>query len=238
MNHIILGGGEVGSAYARLLRAAGESVFVEDKDPSRSDNFAKPESVDILHVCLRYSDEFLSIVAYAVEHYRPRLVNNMATCPPGTTALIGPNAVHSTTRGLHPALDEAIRLTPKHYGGAQAKAVSEAFIGVCVEPPVLHANARTTELCHLASNFQYAVNIMAADEIEAWCRAYSVDYLDFIAYTQTHNKGYSALGMPSKLRSVVYPSGGKIGGHCVKLSASLIPEKLQGPLVKRISEYA
>lgn len=240
MKHLVLGLGEVGQAYYDIFKSNGLEVFRLDLDPEKSDT-KLPKLIDVLHICIRYSEEpkgpsFLDEVRKVMDRFGwPSLVNNMTTCPPGTTEQIGPTACHSTTRGLHPNLKAGILSTPKHIGGPKAAELADAM--PCVSP-VLHDHAKTTELIHLASNFQYAVNIMAADEIDRWCRALGVDYADFLAYTQTHNIGYRAQGLHSKTRPVVWPSGGKLGGHCVKLAAELIPKHLHGPLTKRLSEYA
>ena len=231
--NLILGGGEIGSAYAKIL----DNTYVLDIDPAKCSKGKPPKKVDVMHVCLRYSKEFDGIVWDAIKQFKPRVLNNMSTVPVGTTATFDTLtlAAHSTTRGLHPALLQFILNTPKHIGGKGAKELAKVFEGLeCV----LHDHARTTELAHIASNFQYFANIAAADEIDSWCRHYGVDYFDVMRYGETHNAGYSKMGLNSKVRPIVHPSGGKIGGHCVKLAAELIPKELHGPLTKRLAEYA
>lgn len=236
MRHLILGAGEIGSAYYRLLLPRNE-VFRLDVDPKRTDS-KLPKRVDVLHICLRYSDKFLDVVRKAIDDYGPDLVNNMATCPPRTTEHIDYDAVHSTTRGLHPNLEAMIRLIPKHYGGPKAKEVAELFGNVCEAPPVIHDHAKTTELLHIASNYQYLANIMAADDIDSWCRYYGVDFYEFQRYSETHNQGFREMGLHSKMRPIVYPSGGHIGGHCVKLAAELLPKELHTDALRRLADYA
>lgn len=236
---LILGGGEIGSAYARLFRAVGMPVYVLDTDKSKCDPAPAPMpgTVACLHVCLRYTPEFKGVVLKAISRFQPELINIMSTVPPGTSEQVHPDACHSTTRGMHPALDEGIRRTPKHIGGPKAKELAEVFGAICWEPPVLHPFARTTELCHIASNFQYAANVLAADEIDRWCRAFGVDFFDFQKYSESHNTGYLAQGLHSKVRPIMYPSGGAISGHCIKLATELIPPHLHGPLTQRLKEY-
>lgn len=237
MKHVILGGGEVGKAYAEILG----NTYTLDVMPERCGPGPAPKKAEALHVAIRYTPDFEYHVREAIKRFSPKYVHVLSTVPPGTTERFEPlcPSAHSTTRGLHPHLVQHILNTPKHIGGKARREVAELFRSHSeFMPTILHDHAKTTELIHLASNFQYAVNIMAADEIEGWCRAYGVDYFDFMRYSQTHNEGYVRIGQPSKVRPVVWPSGGKLGGHCIKLATELIPRELHGPLSRRLSEYA
>jgi hypothetical protein len=234
VKNLILGGGEIGSAYAKIL----DNVYVLDVLPERSSKGKPPKKCDVLHVCLRYTPEFEGIVWEAIKTYKPRVLNVMSTVPPGTTEKFGTLTLvaHSTTRGLHPNLLESIMKTPKHIGGKGAAAVAEVFKGTL--DCVLHDHAKTTELAHILSNFLYACEIMAADEMDKLCRAYGVDYFEAVQlYSKSHNDGYRAMGLHSKYRPVLTPPSGKIGGHCVKLPPELIPDHLHGPLMKMLARF-
>lgn len=231
--NLILGGGEIGSAYAQIL----DDVAVVDIDPAKCKG--KPKKGGILHVCLRYTPDFEAIVRGAIADYKPRALNVMTTVPPGTTARFEPAlpAAHSTTRGLHPNLRESILTITKHIGGKGAQEVAKVFHGVL--PYVLHDHSKTTELAHILSNFLYATEIMAAEEMDKLCRAYGVDYFEAVElYSKTHNDGYRKMGLHSKYRPVLTPPHGRIGGHCVKLAPTLIPADLHGPLMKRLAEFS
>ena len=78
---------------------------------------------------------------------------------------------------------------------------------------------------------------MFADEADRICRAYGVDYTDYLTYTMTNNAGFSALGHESKVRPVLTPPGGRIGGHCVVPSAHLVAEDKRGPLTAMLAGY-
>jgi hypothetical protein len=232
VTHLILGGGEIGSAYAEILGAP-----ILDIIPARCKGKV-PKKVDLLHVCLRYSDDFEGIVWSAIKQYCPKALNVMSTVPPGTTEKFDTMtlAAHSTTRGLHPNLLASILQTKKHIGGKGAKVVAEAFKGLL--DVVLHDHAKTTELAHILSNFLYATEIMAADEMDKLCRYYGVDYFEAVQlYSKTHNDGYAAQGLHSKYRPILNPPHGRIGGHCVKLPPELIPGNLHGPLMKLLAGF-
>lgn len=232
MISVVLGAGEIGQAYYKLLKPNGDVRRV-DVIKSRSDK--APKSADVLHICLRYGPDFLATVAAAVKRFKPRLINNMTTCPPGTTEMIGPDACHSTTRGLHPDLLSWIQNGTKHIGGPRAAEVAECFPGV---KTVLHDHAKTTELAHILSNFLYATEIMAADEMDKICRAYGVDYFEAVQlYSKTHNDGYRELGLHSKYRPVLTPPSGRLGGHCISLPPTLIPKEIHGPLMSQLAGF-
>jgi UDP-N-acetyl-D-mannosaminuronate dehydrogenase len=238
---IILGAGEVGGAYHSILSKR-YKVWRLDLKPELTDKDI-PDSVDILHVCLRYlgKDQFLGAVSSAVFKHSPKIINVMSTVPPGTTEEVQRRTVriaaHSTTRGLHPRLEEYILATPKHVGGEAAEQVAEYFRAAGVGC-VTHAKARTTELAHILSNSFYAASILFAQEMEALCREYGVDYYEAVMrYNETHNQGFEKMGMVSKFRPILHPPGDSIGGHCLVQNANLIPQELRGEIMQMIATY-
>lgn len=231
---VILGAGEIGSAYYEILSEV-YPVFRMDIRPELRDD-PLPDQADILHVCLRYNDGWESAVHDAIDQFRPELINVMTTTPPGTTEKLGPRAVHSTTRGLHPSLSQFIKATPKHIGGPRAQEVAAYFIGAGIEC-VTHAKARTTEAAHILSNCLYGANILFAREMESLCRTWGVDYYETVMrYSETHNQGYERMGFKSKFRPIIHPPGPVISGHCVTNNARLVPEDLRGPIMATLAE--
>lgn len=172
----------------------------------------------------------------AIDQFRPELINVMTTTPPGTTAKLGQRSVHSTTRGLHPNLRDGILATPKHIGGPRAKEVEDYFIGAGLKC-ITHKFAKTTELAHLLSNAQYATAILFADEMEKICRYYGTDYFETVMlYAKSHNEGYTAMGLNSKLRPILTPPYGKPGGHCIGLAGALLDEDAIGDQIRLLRE--
>lgn len=231
---LILGVGEIGSAYYSILSQA-YPTYKLDLRPELCSNDI-PESVEILHVCLRYGQEFVPTVQNYINSHRPKIVNVMTTCPPGTTEKFGLLACHSTTRGLHPALCDFIKAMPKHIGGPQASELAKYFNGAGIEC-VTHARSRSTELLHIASNTQYAASVVFAAELEKLFRDYGVDWFDFERYSHTHNVGYERMGYLSKFRPILHPPGFQIGGHCISQNSLLIPEEKRGPIMKMIAGF-
>lgn len=234
MKSIVVGHrGEVGSALMRVLKPVYQETYGIDLAEKDAPEGFKP---DILHISIRYSGDFHRIVSDYLRHLQPRLLDICTTVPPGTTASFGPRAVHSTTRGAHPHLDMGLRAIPKHIGGPKSETVASYFRKagiVCITDP----NPATTEVLHLLNNIHYGVNLMFADEAARICRAYGVDFMDYLTYTMTNNSGFTALGHESKVRPVLTPPGGRIGGHCVVPSARLVAEDKQGPMTAMLARY-
>ena len=78
---------------------------------------------------------------------------------------------------------------------------------------------------------------MFADEAAKLCRYYGVDYYDYMKYTESNNDGYIALGHKTKVRSILTPPNGKIGGHCVNMSAGLIPKEVRPKMINELADY-
>lgn len=231
MASLIVGMGEVGRALHAVLKGTYE-VATKDIEPG-----PVPANVDVLHVCMRYSDDFTRTVLEYMAASRPRIVDICTTVPPGTTRKLGRRAVHSTTRGLHPNLATSLKTFVKHIGGEQAAELSEYYNRAGITT-MNHANPETTELAHILGNAQYGVNLMFADEMAKLCRTYGVDYHEAVTlYAHTHNDGYEELGHNSKLRMILYPPQGQIGGHCVTQGAQLIPDAQRGLLLNHLANY-
>ena len=103
---------------------------------------------------------------------------------------------------------------------------------------ITHRKSETTELAHLLNNSAYGVALMFADEMNAMCRQYGVDYVQAVmVYTDTHNSGFRSLDHERLVRPVLTPPNGRIGGHCVTQGASLIEKEKRGPLMEMLARY-
>lgn len=232
MKHLIVGMGEIGNALKEILSERWADVFTKDiKDTPL------PPRVDVLHVAIRWTDAFREIVDGYALRTKPSLIVVHSTVPLGTTRSLGDIAVHSPNRGLHPNLARSMRTFIKHVGGTRAVEAAEIFreCGIwtkCYPVPEI------TEAQHILSNTIYGVNIVLAKELNDFCRAHNLDYHEVVMeYTQTHNAGYRQMGMESKIRPIMYPPQGKIGGHCIVQNVQLIPEKERTPLMERLARF-
>ncbi len=220
MRSLIIGAGEVGNALKEIFTEAGFEVETKDIEEKE----IKP-GFDVMHVCLNFvalgKERWLDIVKGYVQQYEPKLIDVLSTVEPGTTRLLGSRAVHSTTRGLHPHLAEGIRTIAKHIGGPRSQEAARYYSKAGVKC-VTHRKAATTEVAHIAHLLDYGLQIASADMRNALCRKANVDYMESVVrYTDTHNAGFAAMDMPSKVRMSLTPPNGKIGGHCVVQAAQL-----------------
>jgi UDP-N-acetyl-D-mannosaminuronate dehydrogenase len=236
MKTLVIGMGEVGRAHFNLL----SKVYECHAWDLMGDYDFPPTSlgIEILHIAIRHSPEFEAIVKDYVGMYSPKVVNVLTTCPPGTCERLGNNVVHSTTRGLHPNLESGLLNITKHVGGPLANEVAAYFAKAGITCQT-HALARETEFAHLANNAAYGVSIVLADELAKLARKHGVDYVSSVmGYTITHNQGYTALGHGmTKQRMVLTPPNGKIGGHCVQMSAQMLSDGENTPLIERVARF-
>jgi len=236
LTSLVVGMGEVGKSLFTVL-AGHYDIWAIDLDPKLSFTDEAPETFDVMHICIRYDESFEKACKAYVEKYKPTYINVCTTAPVGTTeAVFGPVAVHSTTRGLHPNLSEGLRKIPKHVGGGLSTFFKSYFELAGIQC-VTHQKSKTTELLHILNNCHYGINLMFANEAAELCREYGVDYADWMRYGQTNNEGYIALGHPSKVRPVLTPPGEKIGGHCVTMSAGLIPQQKRTDMIFNLAKY-
>ena len=211
MNVLIVGYGEVGSAHAKVLAEAGHSVQAVDLDKDRVPDEFRPIKkwpVDLMLFAMRFSETFVDDCRTYVEGRELAHVGVLSTVPVGTSKQIRADACHSTTRGMHPRLDESIKVIPKHVGGPDAVWMADVFRKAGVPIGGVHRRAETTELAHILNNSAYGANIALAGEMDKICRAYGLDYTEVVmAYTKTNNEGFTALDQPSKMRYVLTPPG-------------------------------
>src|SRR3990167_7096438 len=83
------------------------------------------ENVDIMQVCIPWSDSFVEVVKKYQEHFQPKYTVIHSTVPVGTSRLL--DAIHSPIRGVHPFLEDGIRTFPKFISGDGASDVADYF---------------------------------------------------------------------------------------------------------------
>ena len=238
MSHsVVVGMGEVGSSLANILEHAGQKVFRKDIAEAEI-----PSGCGVLHLCLNYAalgkEKWLELARHYIALYKPALVDVCSTTPPGTTRLLGKNACHSTTRGLHPNLEAGLLNIAKHVGGHRALALAAYYAASGIRC-MTHGSPDTTEAAHLVHLLDYGIQLISADMRQAFCRQANVDYIEaVIKYTDTHNAGFLALDMPSKVRMNLTPPNGRIGGHCVTQAAKIAAEiGFKHPLIEILAGY-
>lgn len=213
-NNLIIGGGEVGSSLASILK--GSEVF--DIDPTK--NLASRNQYRNLHVCFPYSKDFVKSVRKYQKRFKPSLTIVHSTIPLGTSRKL--KAVHSPVRGIHPYLAKSLKIFPKFFGGSKAKLAAEIFDRVGIKT-LCTPKSETTEAMKLWDTTIYGINIVLEKEIYKFCEENDVDF--DVVYTkanQSYNDGYRILGRPEYQKYVLSHTPGAVGGHCVVPNASLL----------------
>lgn len=211
-SHLVIGAGEVGtSLYAILKETYGDRAQIRDVEPVG-------HLVDVIHVCIPWSDSFVdTIAAYADEH-QASLVVVHSTVPVGTCDRMG--WVHSPIRGRHPNLYDGIRRFVKHVGGARSGEAAKIFdqCGISVSE---HEKAATTEAGKLWELVQFGLQVAIQKDIFAWCEVNGLDGNEvYTEFAHTYNIGYQALGEGRFTRPMIMPDANpRIGGHCVTTNA-------------------
>ena len=77
----ILGYGEIGRAIAKFYGSAG-SPQAKIKDLNKDDGL---RGIDILHICIPYSKNFVNIVSKEIKKIKPKLAIIHSTIAPGAT---------------------------------------------------------------------------------------------------------------------------------------------------------
>lgn len=227
----ILGFGEVGRAIAKFYKNP------KIKDLDRDDVL---EGVEILHVCIPWSDNFIKIVKGEIKKIKPKLVIVHSTVAPGTIKKLGKIVVHSPIRGIHPKLFEGIKTFVKYIGADNKKAGNLAkkhLESLGIKTKVFYPSV-TTEALKLWDTTQYAWFIILNKEIKKWCSKKRLDFEKvYTDANKTYNEGYLKLGRPEVRRPYLKYMPGKIGGHCVIPNCRLLDTEFAKFILKKNRSY-
>jgi len=251
VNALIIGFGEVGRAHWENLKGTyPDNLYYKDIGPeiynTRGESVGDlVEPVDIIMIATQCDPanmgRFELMVAEYDTKFCPRIIDILTTTPPGTAEriqqMLGDRVMvaKSTIRGTHPNLSK-FKCIPKHIGGP-GNAVLKRFYEACGWECVLEETSRTSEFLHIANNILYGISVMAAGEIADMARALAIDYNRVMAYGETNNRGFTAAGFASRVRPILYPPNGKVGGHCVQYATTALPQDIIGPLTKLLQDY-
>lgn len=227
----ILGFGETGQAIAKFYR----NPLI--KDLKRDDDLT---DVEILNVCIPWSDRFTEIAKKEIRTIKPKLTIIHSTVMPRTIEKIGGMVVHSPIRGIHPYLCQGIRTFVKYIGADNKKAgqlAKEHLEGLGIKTKVFYPSV-TTELGKLFSTSYYGLCIAWHGEMKKICDELNVDFDQAVTdFNKTYNEGYTKLGKKNVIRPVLYPPKNGIGGHCIVLNAKILQKFLETKAIDLILDY-
>ena len=228
----ILGYGEVGRAIAKFYQNP------KIKNLNRDDNLG---GVDVLNVCIPWSDNFVITVKNEIKKIKPKLAIIHSTVAPGTTKKIGGMVVHSPIRGIHPHLFNGIKTFVKYIGADNEKAgkMAKKHLESLGIKTTLFIPSITTEIGKLLDTTYYALCIAWHGEMKKICDKANIDFEKaIIDFNKTYNDGYKKLGKSNVTRPVLYPPRNNIiGGHCIIPNAEILAKYFKSKALDLIFEY-
>lgn len=227
----ILGYGEVGQAIAKFYKNP------KIKDLNIDDGLV---GVDILHVCIPWSKDFVRIVKSEIKKVKPKLTIINSTVYPGETKKIGGMVVHSPIRGIHPHLYKGIRTFVKYIGTDNKRAGEMAkthFKNLGLKVKVFSPSI-TTEIGKLLDTTYYGVCIAWHGEMKKICDKAGIKFEDAVTdFNISYNDGYFKLGKKNVVRPVLSPPEKGIGGHCLIPNAEYINKYCETKMVNALLSY-
>jgi UDP-N-acetyl-D-mannosaminuronate dehydrogenase len=242
---LLVGLGEIGRTLFTLIKEKKEqfAVFGLDLDEAKmreADQVKSriPKKVDVLQVCLPCGnpEKFAQSVAEYAIQYKPKLVVNNSTVPPGTTQKIADlcksHVAHSPSRGVHITPEHMVwemKRWPKYVGGAtpEAAELTKAHfekLGLTVK---VLKSCRETELAKTFETTYRAWMIACFQEMHRISRAYGADFNETVDFIEdTHRQRLD--------RPVMFP--GVIGGHCLIPNTELLLKAYDSDMLRLILE--
>lgn len=230
MTSIIIGYGEIGKAVHEVI---GDTLVVDrDLKPD-----IKGVRIDIMHVCMPYSEKFVSdVLAYEIK-YKPKHIIIYSTVAIGTTKFIK-KAVHSPVEGKHPHLAQSMR-DMKRWIGANSKTEGNFFAAyfrhLNIVPRIVNSS-NYTEALKLLSTTEYGVNIEFARYKKQVADSIGMKFGLTKKWNKDYNKLYHNLGMDWAQKYILDAPVGPKGGHCVTPNAKILYQHYPDELVKIVGE--
>lgn len=235
MLSLIIGMGEVGSALYEILSEKYKVKRLDIKKGS-NDNFPLLK-IEILHICIPYSDNFVSIVNDYIDEIMSKYTVIHSSVPVGTCIQLKGTIFHSPVRGTHPDMKKGLLTYLKYisydnFSQEDIRVVCDYFEDAGIKMRFIH-NTKTTELMKLLELCRYGVYIAFAKEQEAICRKFGIDYNQaYCEFERTSNEGLIAEGRPEMCQPVLYPFEKFVGGHCTTEDMELMLSQMETPLLK------
>lgn len=229
----ILGYGEVGQAIAKFYGQ------VKIKDLKRNDGL---NGVEILHVCIPWSENFVEFVKKEIKAIKPKLVIVHSTVAPGATRKLGKIAVHSPIRGIHPHLFRGIKTFVKYIGADNKRAGEMAkkhLESLGIKTKVFYPSL-TTEIGKLLDTSYYGLVIAWHGEMKKICDKFGINFEEAVTdFNQTYNDGYAKLGKANVVRPVLYPPQKTTGitGHCICENAEILKKYYKSGALDLLLQY-
>jgi len=228
----IIGYGQIGKTIAKFYNSP------KIKDLNRNDNL---KGVDVLNICIPYSEDFIKIVKKEIAEIKPKLTIIHSTVEPGTTKKIGGMVVHSPIRGVHPNLYEGIKKMVKYIGAdiLEAGIMAEEHIRNLGIEPKAFGPSIITEMGKLLDTTYYGLCIAWHGEAKKICDKFKIPFEQAMThFNETYNEGYIKLGKKNVVRPVLYPPKDNIiGRHCIIPNAKILKKHFNSEALDLILKY-
>ncbi len=230
-NILIVGNGEIGNAIFKLYNSKIYDVYVKDI----KDIYLPVDNIDVMDICIPYSENFIDIVQKYINLYSPKLTIIHSTVLPGTTKKIKlSNIVYSPVIGTHPDLFNSLKTFTKFVGSndkSSLKLVKKHFKNLKIKYRVFK-NSKTVETSKILSTLYYGMCISFHNDVDILCRNNNLPFEQVMTDWNTeYNKGYGLMGKSNVIRPVLKSPKGKIGGHCIIENAEMIKDYFNSDII-------
>ncbi|MEK9147084.1 MAG: hypothetical protein AAB639_02720 [Patescibacteria group bacterium] len=233
----VLGVGEVGKAISQILA---KRFKVLKKDLVFDE--IKNTKLNVLHVCISYSEKFTNHVVRQIKKNKPDLVIIHSTILPGATMEIfnktSTPIVHSPIMGTHPNLAKDLLIFTKIIGPTDkysARLAAKHLEKVGIKTVVFNSSLES-EIGKLFDTTYYAWNIIFSKIVWNICQDKALDFNNvYTRLNEIYNLGYRK-SKPNVIRPVLKYQPGPIGGRCLITNARMLEEAIPSMVTKIIIE--
>lgn len=228
---MVVGIGELGKAIVKICEESGKYTVIKKDIQDIKD----PGNIDIMHLCIPYSENFADIANEYIMKYKPKLVIINSTVTPGTTnelfKRVNIPMAHVPVRAKHPDLTIGLRKFIAFIGAVgkeTANDIKKHYNNLGVKTEILKSPVEA-EVGKLLSTTYYAVNIAFHQEMKRICDECGADFDQAVTRfneTCTMDKDYK---YP---RPVLYP--GYMGGHCLIPNIKLLKKRIKSDFLDAV----
>jgi UDP-N-acetyl-D-mannosaminuronate dehydrogenase len=219
---VVVGMGEIGSAFYQVLRKGGVEVYGFDIEKEKCKG-KEPTKADVLHICIPFCeyDSFKEVVAKYFLKFEPKEIIIHSSVEPETTEKIKhlcceSIVVYSPFRGVHSRISfDMIRYTKYWAGDKEPELFIDEMRRAKVKIEPWNDTSTSLELAKLLMDVTYyGWLIIFAQHVKVEADRYGVDEKKLWLFTEEIHK---YLGNRPRMFS-----GKGIGGHCVMQDKALL----------------
>lgn len=235
----ILGLGQVGRAIKKLASKK-YIVYCRDLDSDQ----LKGKTIDTLHLCIPYSQQFIPISLKTISQSKPQLIIVNSTVKPGTTRQIykqtNISIAHTPIMGVHPDLAKYQKMFTKVIGAVNDKSyrlVRAHWSALGAKKIVRFNGPEESELAKLLSTTYYLSDIIFNKVAKELAQKTKTNFNQvYTQFNRIYNQGYQQVN-PNLSRQILKFMPGPVGGHCVIPNAEILDQAYHHPLIKFLLQY-